>query len=73
MTFQFAHMAPPGAPHHRHRAANRPVARWLRCARTSRPVMHWTPSQATLERVFGSPVETPLDALLCRQSELRAA
>lgn len=73
MTFQFAHMAPPGVPRHCRRSANGPIASWLRCAQTGRPVMRWTVPQAAPDRVSLSLVEAPLDALLCRQSGLRAA
>ena len=71
MTFQFAHMAPPGAAHRRQGAAHPPVARWLRCAQTGQLVMHWSAPPRAPD--VGAPVETLLDALLSRQSDLRAA
>ena len=71
MTFQFAHMAPPGAVYHRHGAAHPPFASWLRCAQTGSLVMQWNARPHAADA--GSPVETRLDALLSRQSDPRAA
>jgi hypothetical protein len=66
MTFQFAHMAPPGATLRRH-----PVAHWMRDAQTGALVQQWwvpsRPEQAALDAL-----DTPLCALLARQKELRA-
>ncbi len=66
MTFQFAHMAPPGATLRRH-----PVAHWMRDAQTGALVQQWRvpsrPEQAALDGL-----DTPLCALLARQTELRA-
>ena len=75
MTFHFAHMAPPGrqAPG----AANpRPTIHWVRNAQTGQLSMRWEKPQAIAPGLYAPAapgVETLLDALLRRQSGLRAA
>ena len=75
MTFHFAHMAPPGQQA-LHTATPRPTLRWVRNAQTGQLSMRWERPQATatgLPAQVEPGVETLLDALLRRQSDLRAA
>lgn len=75
MTFHFAHMAPPGQQALR-AATPRPTIRWVRNAQTGQLRMRWEQPQATTPGLYAQAapgVELLLDALLCRQSELRAA